>query len=235
MGNNSYWQVAGLNMSHFASFALVVLVSLQLVTSAPFFDLKLPFLEIRREGKSIDDGYGAPEDGYGGPQDGYGAPEETYEEPKPSYSTTVAPCGYKPTTTTTTAAPQYGAPRDQGPVFPDIFGFIGNIVEDIKSKHENNPTPYDCLSAPEEGYGVPQATAYEAPTQESNYEAPQADSDEAPQADSYGAPQADSYEAPQADSYEAPQAASYEAPQADSYEAPQADSYEAPEAPSYKD
>merc|ERR1712001_768055 len=205
MGNNSYWQVAGLNMSHFASFALVVLVSLQLVTSAPFFDLKLPFLEIRREGKGIDDGYGAPEDGYGVPEDGYGvpedsygAPQDTYEEPKPSYSPTVSPCGYKPTTTTTTEAPQYGAPRHQKPVFPDIFGIIGDI---LKPKQENNNTPYDCLSAPEEGYGVPQATAYEAPTQESNYEAPQADSYEAPQAASYEAPQADSYEAPEAPSY----------------------------------
>merc|ERR1712150_443345 len=186
MGNNSYWQVAGLNMSHLASFALVVLVSLQLVTSAPFFDLKLPFLEIRREGKGIDEGYGVPEDSYGAPQD-------TYEEPKPSYSTTVSPCGYKPTTTTTTEAPQYGAPRHQKPVFPDIFGIIGDI---LKPKQENNNTPYDCLSAPEEGYGVPQATAYEAPTQESNYEAPQADAYEAPQTDSYEAPQTDAYEAP---------------------------------------
>merc|ERR1712172_59080 len=205
MGNNSYWQVTGLNMSHFASFSLVVLVSLQLAASAPFFDLKLPFLEVRREGKNIDDGYGAPSDGYGVPEDGYGAPEDTYEEPKPSYSTTVSPCGYKPTTTT--EAPQYGAPRHQKPVFPDIFGIIGEKIGDIlKPKQENNNTPYDCLSAPEEGYGVPQATAYEAPTQESTYEAPQADSYEAPQADSYEAPQADSYEAPQADSYEAPQA-----------------------------
>merc|ERR1712141_18387 len=112
--------------------------------------------------------------------------------------------------------PQCGAPRHQKPVFPDIFGIIGDI---LKPKQENNNTPYDCLSAPEEGYGVPQATAYEAPTQESSYEAPQTDA----------------YEAPQTDSYEAPKAASYEAPQTDSYEAPQADSYEAPEAPSYKD
>merc|ERR1712223_933246 len=192
---NSYWQVAGLNMSHFASFALVVLVSLQLVTSAPFFDLKLPFLEVRREGKNIADGYGVPEDGYGAPQD-------TYEEPKPTYSTTVSPCGYKPTTTTTTEAPQYGAPRHQAPVFPDIFGIIGEKIGDIlKPKQENNNTPYDCLSAPEEGYGVPQATAYEAPTQESNYEAPQADAYEAPQTDAYEAPQTDSYEAPKAPSY----------------------------------
>merc|ERR1711922_14250 len=168
-------------------------------------ELKFPFLEIRREGKNLDDGYGAPQD--------------TYEEPKPSYSTTVSPCGYKPTTTTTTEAPQYGAPRQQNPVFPDIFGFIGDKIGDVgdrigdilKPKHENNNTPYDCLSAPEEGYGVPQATAYEAPTQESNYEAPQADSYEAPQADTYEAPQADSYEAPHADSYEAPQADTYEA------------------------
>merc|ERR1739849_31228 len=188
MGNNSYWQVADLNMSHFASFSLVVLVSLQLVTSAPFFEIKLPFLELRREGKSIDDGYGAPEDGYGAP-----APADTYEEPKPSYSTTVSPCGYQPTTTTT--APQYGAPRQQKPLFPDIFGIIGEKIGDIlKPKQENNNTPYDCLSAPEEGYGVPQATAYEAPTQESNYEAPQTDSYEAPQAASYEAPQTDSYE-----------------------------------------
>merc|ERR1712172_39435 len=152
---NSYWQVTGLNMSHFASFSLVVLVSLQLAASAPFFDLKLPFLDVRREGKNIDDGYGAPSDGYGGPEDGY------------------------------------GAPGHQKPVFPDIFGIIGEKIGDIlKPKQENNNTPYDCLSAPEEGYGVPQATAYEAPTQESTYEAPQADSYEAPQADSYEAPQA---------------------------------------------
>merc|ERR1711993_92336 len=109
-------------------------------------------------------------------------------------------------------------PKPQKPVFPDIFGIIGEKIGDIlKPKQENNNTPYDCLSAPEEGYGVPQATAYEAPTQESNYEAPQAESYEAPQTDSYEAPQADSYEAPKADSYEAPQADSYEAPQADSY------------------
>ena len=127
-----------------------MLVSLQLVTSAPFFDLKLPFLEVRREGKNIDDGYGAPSDGYGVP-DGYGAPQDTYEESKPSYSTTVSPCGYKPTTTTTTTteAPQYGAPRHQAPVFPDIFGIIGEKIGDIlKPKQENNNTPYDCLSAP---------------------------------------------------------------------------------------
>merc|ERR1711981_982005 len=183
---NSYWQVAGLNMSHLASFALVVLVSLQLVTSAPFLEIKLPFLELRREGKNVDDGYGAPDDGYGVPEAGYGAPQDTYEEPKPSYSTTESP--------------QYGAPRHQKPVFPDIFGVIGDllkpkhdIIGDILNKHEN--TPYDCLSALEEGYGVPQATAYEAPTQESNYEAPQADAYEAPQTDAYEAPQADSYEA----------------------------------------
>merc|ERR1711981_956011 len=110
------------------------------------------------------------------------------------------------TTTTTTEAPQYGAPRHQKPVFPDIFGVIGDllkpkhdIIGDILNKHEN--TPHDCLSAPEEGYGVPQATAYEAPTQESNYEAPQADSYEAPQTDAYEAPQADAYEAPDAPSY----------------------------------
>merc|ERR1711874_836277 len=198
--------LAGLNMSHFPTFALVVLASLQLATAAPFLDIKLPFLEIRREGKDIDDGYGAPQDSYGVPEDSYGAPQDTYEEPKPSYSTTVAPCGYKPTTTTTTEAPQYGAPRQQAPVFPDIFGIIGDILKPIHEKHN---TPDDCLSAPEEGYGVPQATAYEAPTQESNYEAPQAESYEAPKADSYEAPQADSYEAPQADSYEAPEAPSY--------------------------
>merc|ERR1711953_1113479 len=212
--------LAGRNMSHFTGLALVVLVSLHLVASAPFLELKLPFLEIRREGKNLDDGYGAPEDGYGVPEEGYGAPQDTYEEPKPSYSTTVSPCGYKPTTTTTTEAPQYGAPRHQKPVFPDIFGIIGEKIGDIlKPKHENNNTPYDCLSAPEEGYGVPQATAYEAPAQESNYEAPQVDS----------------YEAPQVDSYEAPQTDSYEAPESNSYEAPQTDSYEAPDAPSYKD
>merc|ERR1712141_795131 len=133
-------------------FALVVLASLQLATSAPFLDIKLPFLEIRREGKDIDDGYGAPQDSYGVPEDSYGAPQDTYEEPKPSYSTTVAPCGYKPTTTTTTEAPQYGAPRQQAPVFPDIFGIIGDILKPIHEKHN---TPDDCLSAPEEGYGVP--------------------------------------------------------------------------------
>merc|ERR1712226_857145 len=213
--------MGGLNMSHFQTFALVVLVSLQLAASAPFFDLKLPFLEVRREGKDLDDGYGAPEEGYGVPEDSYGVPQDTYEEPKPSYSsTTVAPCGYKPTTTTTTTtteAPQYGAPRQQQPLFPDIFGIIGDKIGDILNKHENNNnTPYDCLSAPEEGYGVPQATDYEAP-----------------QVDSYEAPQVDSYEAPQTDSYEAPESNSYEAPQTDCYEAPQADSYESPEAPSY--
>merc|ERR1712152_21306 len=105
--------------------------------------------------------------------------------------------------TTTTWAPQYGAPRQQAPVFPDTFGIIGDILKPIHEKHN---TPDDCLSAPEEGYGVPQATAYEAPTQESNYEAPQAESYEAPKAASYEAPQTDSYEAPQADSYEAPEA-----------------------------
>merc|ERR1712203_1054024 len=195
---------------------LFVLVSLQLAASAPFFDLKLPFLEVRREGKDLDDGYGAPEEGYGVPEDSYGAPQDTYEEPKPSYSsTTVAPCGYKPTTTTTTTteAPQYGAPRQEQPLFPDIFGIIGDKIGDIGgkigdilNKHENNNnTPYDCMSAPEEGYGVPQATAYEAPAQESNYEAPQVDSYEAPQVDYYEAPQTDSYEAPESNSDEAPQ------------------------------
>merc|ERR1711971_337791 len=185
----SYWQVSRNNMSTLPSFTLVVLVSLQLAASAPFFDLKLPFLEVRREGKNIEDSYGAPEEGYGVPEEGYGAPQDSYEEPKPSYSsTTVSPCGYKPTTTTTTEAPQYGAPRHQKPLFPDIFGIIGDI---LKPKPENNNTPYDCLSAPEEGYGVPQATSYEAP-QAASYEAPQTDSYEAPEANSYEAPEANS-------------------------------------------
>merc|ERR1712172_101381 len=125
----------------------------------------------------------------GVPEEGYGAPQDSYEEPKPSYSsTTVSPCGYKPITTTTTEAPQYGAPRHQKPLFPDIFGIIGDI---LKPKPENNNTPYDCLSAPEEGYGVPQATSYEAP-QAASYEAPQTDSYEAPEANSYEAPEANS-------------------------------------------
>merc|ERR1719242_631690 len=124
-------------MLRFATFALVVVVSFQLSSSAPFLNIIHDILnpQQRRSGKAIDDGYGVPEDSYGVPEESYGVPEDsygvpednygvpekdTYEAPKPQYSSTPRPC-----TTTTTAAPSYGAPREQQPAFPDILGFIG--------------------------------------------------------------------------------------------------------------
>merc|ERR1711936_1217989 len=174
---------------------LVVVVSLELTASAPFLDF-LPKFQLRREGKEINDGYGAP----------------AYSPPKPSYS----PCSYRTTpttatTTTTTPSPSYGAPApaygapepsygaprtEDRPAFPDILGFIGDIAGNILNKHNKNNNnenvnQYDCLEAPlDDGYGVPQA----AP-EESSYEAPQSDTYEAPQSDTYEAPQSDTYKA----------------------------------------
>ena len=188
-----------------------MVLSFQLSSSAPFLNIIQDILnpQQRRSGKAIDDGYGVPEDSYGVPEDSYGVPEtDSYEAPKPQYSSTARPC-----TTTTTAAPSYGAPREQQPAFPDILGFIGNIL----NKHNNNNNnQYDCV--PDDGYGVPSSSAYEVP-----------------QSSSYEAPQSSAYETPKSSSYEAPQSSSYEAPQESSYQAPEVETYEAPtsQAPTY--
>merc|ERR1719422_2848056 len=164
-------------MYRLATFALVVVLSFQLSSSAPFLNIIQDILnpQQRRSGKAIDDGYGVPKDSYGVPEDSYGVPEtDSYEAPKPQYSSTARPC-----TTTTTAAPSCGAPREQQPAFPDILGFIGNIL----NKHNNNQ--YDCV--PDDGYGVPSSSAYEVP-QSSSYEAPQESSYQAPEVETYEAP-----------------------------------------------
>merc|ERR1719384_1469494 len=220
-------------MYRLATFALVVVLSFQLSSSAPFLNIIQDILnpQQRRSGKAIDDGYGVPkdsygvpEDSYGVPEDSYGVPEDGYGAPKPSYSTTTTtlpPCSYEApttTTTTTTAAPSYGAPAQQQKAFPDILGFIGGIgdtIGGIIEKHKPQPEAgqYGCLSPPvDTAYGAPESQAYEAP-QADTYEAPQADTNEAPQADTYEAPKVETYEAPKVETYEAPVTETYVAPQ----------------------
>merc|ERR1712128_352201 len=145
----------------------------------------------RRNGKSIsndayevppvNDAYGAPEvkDEYAAPEvkDAYAAPDistsSSYEAPKaPSYTTTIAPCSYQ---ATTTAAPSYNSPKKH--FFPDILGFIGNL---IKPKHQET-SQNNCLTAPQESsYGAPEESSYEAP-EEASYSAPEESSYEAPE------------------------------------------------------
>merc|ERR1712106_707289 len=149
--------------------------------------------------------YGAPEvkDEYAAPEvkDAYAAPDtstsSSYEAPKaPSYTTTIDPCSYQ---ATTTAAPSYNSPKKH--FFPDILGFIGNL---IKPKHQET-SQNNCLTAPQESsYGAPQETSYTAP-EESSYEAPEEASYSAPEESSYKAPEKVSYSAPEESSYEAPE------------------------------
>merc|ERR1719367_1337309 len=96
---------------------LVVLLELTQAAPAPFLlDLLAPRITVRRQGKQIDDGYGVPEDSYGVPEEQV-VESSSYYAPKPSYSTT-------------TAAPSYSAPAAQNTGgFPDILGFIGNIIK----------------------------------------------------------------------------------------------------------
>ena len=191
-------------------------MSLESVLSAPtpfLLDLFKP-ANVRREGKAISDGYGVPEDSYGVPEDSYGVPSEkpvSYE----ASTSTLSPCSsYEPPSTT--AAPSYSAPRhQQQPAFPDILGFIGNILKPKESAGQK----YGCLSAPE-------SDSYKAP--EESYGVPEADAYKAPETDSYEAPESEAYEAPESTGYEAPQSDSYKAPEPISYEAPQSDSYDAP-------
>merc|ERR1719225_840800 len=104
-------------MVHILPSIALTLASLQLAAPAPFLlDLLPPQLRLgaqARDDHHIGDGYGVPEDSYGVPEDSYGVPEDGYGAPKPSYSTTTTtlpPCSYEAPTTTTTAAPSYGAP-----------------------------------------------------------------------------------------------------------------------------
>merc|ERR1711874_221175 len=152
-----------------------------------------------------------------------GAPDtstvSSYEAPKaPSYSTTLAPCSYQ---APTTAAPAYNSPKKR--LFPDILGFLGNIIKPKKAELSEN----NCLTAPQD-------SSYAAP-QDTSYQAPGASSYEAPEESSYKAPEADSYEVPEVVSYEAPEADGYEAPEESSYNVPEESNYSAPEKPTFID
>merc|ERR1712025_1425263 len=231
MGTQS---LVGLTMVYMLPITSLLAVLLEMTQAAPapapfLLDLLAPRITIRRQGKQIDDGYGVPKDSYGVPEEQV-AESSSYDAPKPSYSTTTStlpPCSYEAPTTTTTAAPSYSAPTAQNTGgFPDILGFIGNIIKP-KLRTENQlesgilGNGCLCLSPPvDSAYGPPQETSYEAP---------QSNAYEVPKSTAYEAPKSETYEAPQADTYEAPQAGTYEAPQAETYEAPQSETYEAPE------
>merc|ERR1711963_1281753 len=219
MGTQS---LVGLTMVYMLSITSLLVVLLELTQAAPapfLLDLLAPRITVRRQGKQIDDGYGVPEDSYGVPEDSYGV-SSSYDAPKPSYSTTTStlpPCSYEAPTTTTTTAPSYSAPAAQNTGgFPDILGFIGNIIKPkprTENQLESGILGNGCSSPPvDSAYGAPQETSYEAP-----------------QSNAYEVPKSTAYEAPKSETYEAPQAETYEAPQADTYEAPQAETYEAPE------
>merc|ERR1719166_975873 len=193
---------------------LVVLLEMTQAAPAPapfLLDLLAPRITIRRQGKQIDDGYGVPQDSYGVPEEQV-AESSSYDAPKPSYSTTTStlpPCSYEAPTTTTTAAPSYSAPsaQDTGG-FPDILGFIGNIIKPklrTENELESGILGNGCLSPPvDSAYGAPQETSYEAP-QSNAYEVPKSTAYEAPKSETYEAPQAETYEAPQSETYEAPE------------------------------
>merc|ERR1711963_1327254 len=212
MGTQS---LVGLTMVYMLSITSLLVVLLELTQAAPapfLLDLLAPRITVRRQGKQIDDGYGVPEDSYG--------VSSSYDAPKPSYSTTTStlpPCSYEAPTTTTTTAPSYSAPAAQNTGgFPDILGFIGNIIKPkprTENQLESGILGNGCLSPPvDSAYGAPQETSYEAP-----------------QSNAYEVPKSTAYEAPKSETYEAPQAEAYEAPQAEAYEAPQSETYKAPE------
>merc|ERR1712115_133509 len=218
MGTQS---LVGLTMVYMLSITSVVLLEMTQAAPAPapfLLDLLAPRTTVRRQGKQIDDGYGVPEDSYGVPEEQV-VESSSYDAPKPSYSTTTStlpPCSYE-APTTTTAAPSYSAPAAQNTGgFPDILGFIGNIIKPklrTENQLESGILGNGCLSPPiDSAYGAPQETSYEAP-----------------QSNAYEVPKSTAYEAPKSETYEAPQAETYEAPQAETYEALQAETYEAPE------
>merc|ERR1712111_3054 len=200
MGTQS---LVGLTMVYILSITSLLVVMLELTQAAPapfLLDLLAPRITVRRQGKQIDDGYGVPEDSYGVPEEQV-AESSSYDAPKPSYSTTTStlpPCSYEaPTTTTTTAAPSYSAPAAQNTGgFPDIIGFIGNIIKP-RPRPENQQLGNGCLSPPvDSAYGAPQETSYEAP---------QSNAYEVPKSTAYVAPKSETYEAPQSETYEAPE------------------------------
>merc|ERR1712227_394629 len=203
MGTQS---LVGLTMVYMLSITSLLVVLLELTQAAPapfLLDLLAPRITVRRQCKQIDDGYGVLEDSYGVPEEQV-AESSSYDAPKPSYSTTTStlpPCSYEAPTTTTTAAPSYSAPAAQNTGgFPDILGFIGNIIKPkprTENQLESGILGNGCLSPPvDSAYGAPQETGYEAPKSET-YEAPKAETYEAPQSEAYEAPQAETYEAPE--------------------------------------
>merc|ERR1712227_304672 len=185
MGTQS---LVGLTMVYMLSITSLLVVLLELTQAAPapfLLDLLAPRITVRRQGKQIDDGYGVPEDSYGVPEEQV-AESSSYDAPKPSYSTTTStlpPCSYEAPTTTTTAAPSYSAPAAQNTGgFPDILGFIGNIIKPkprTENQLESGILGNGCLSPPiDSGYEAPQAETYEVPQSET-YEAPQSETYEA--------------------------------------------------------
>merc|ERR1711963_38543 len=203
MGTQS---LVGLTMVYILSITSLLVVLLELTQAAPapfLLDLLAPRITVRRQGKQIDDGYGVSEDSYGVPEEQV-AESSAYDAPKPSYSTTTSthpPCSYEAPTTTTTAAPSYSAPAAQNTGgFPDILGFIGNIIKPkprTENQLESGILGNGCLSPPiDSAYGVPQETSNEAP-QSNAYEAPKAETYEVPQSETYEAPQSETYEAPE--------------------------------------
>merc|ERR1712111_215214 len=202
MGTQS---LVGLTMVYILSITSLLVVLLELTQAAPapfLLDLLAPRITVRRQGKQIDDGYGVPEDSYGVPEEQV-AESSSYDAPKPSYSTTTStlpPCSYE-APTTTTAAPSYSAPAAQNTGgFPDILGFIGNIIKPklrTENQLESGILGNGCLSPPiDSAYGAPQETSYEAP-QSNAYEVPKSTAYEAPKSESYEAPQSETYEAPE--------------------------------------
>merc|ERR1711892_1102606 len=194
------WEsLSGPKMKQVAVVALVLVgcmeVSLRPAPQPFLLNFLLNHHAERRNGKSIsndayevppvNDAYGAPEvkDEYGAPEvkDDYAAPEvkDGYIAPDTSTSSSYQ--------ATTTAAPSYNSPKKH--FFPDILGFIGNLI-----KHKQQETSY---TAPEESsYEAPEASSYDAP-EETSYEAPETDSYKAPEEASYSAPEESSYEAPE--------------------------------------
>merc|ERR1712029_641795 len=199
MGTQS---LVGLTMVYILSITSLLVVLLELTQAAPapfFLDLLAPRITVRRQGKQIDYGYGVPEDSYGVPEEQV-IESSSYDAPKPSYSTTTStlpPCSYEAPTTTITAAPSYSAPAAQNTGgFPDILGFIGNIIKP-RPRPENQQLGKGCLSPPvDSAYGAPQETSYEAP---------QSNAYEVPKSTAYVAPKSETYEAPQSETYEAPE------------------------------
>merc|ERR1712227_804948 len=195
MGTQS---LVGLTMVYMLSITSLLVVLLELTQAAPapfLLDLLAPRITVRRQGKQIDDGYGVPQDSYGVPEEQV-AESSSYDAPKPSYSTTTStnpPCSYE--------APTYSAPAAQNSGgFPDILGFIGNIIKPkprTENQLESGILGNGCLSPPiDSAYGAPQETSYEAP-QSNAYEVPKSTAYEAPKSETYEAPQSETYEAPE--------------------------------------